>query len=63
MSTGIVIIGISRGLEGLHIRPKSLDKFNPIQTGGKGLWRPYQTLNLNNFYAVKAMTTKFTDFS
>ena len=37
---------------------------NPIQTwGGGGLWRPYQTLNLNNFKAVKAMTTKFSYFS
>ena len=35
---------------------------NPIQTGG-GLLRPYQTLKLNNFKAVKAMTTKFSDFS
>ena len=34
---------------------------NPIQT--EGLWRPYQTLKLNNFKALKAMTTKFTDFS
>ena len=38
---------------------------NPIQTGGGGgrLWRPYQTLKLNNFKAVRAMTTKFSDFS
>ena len=35
---------------------------NPIQTGG-GLLRPYQTLRLNNFKAVKAMTTKFSEFS
>ena len=28
-----------------------------------GLWRPYQNLKLNNFKAVKAMTTKFSDFS
>ena len=35
---------------------------NPIQTGG-GLLRPYQTLKLNNFKTVKAMTTKFSDFS
>ena len=30
---------------------------------GGGLWKPYQTLKLNNFKAVKAMTTKFSDFS
>ena len=36
---------------------------NPIQTGGGGLLRPYQTLKLNNFKVVKAMTTKFSDFS
>ena len=30
---------------------------------GGGLLRPYQTLKLNNFKAVKAMTTKFSDFS
>ena len=28
-----------------------------------GFWRPYQTLKLNNFKAVSAMTTKFSDFS
>ena len=42
--------------------------FNPIQIGvgeggGGGLLRPYKTLKLNNFKAVKAMTTKFSDFS
>ena len=36
--------------------------FNPIQTEGR-LWRPYQTLKLDNFKTVKAMTTKFSDFS
>ena len=35
--------------------------FNPIQTVG-GLLSPYQTLKLNNFKTVKAMTTKFGDF-
>ena len=34
-----------------------------FRPGGGGLWRPYQTLKLNNFKAVKAMTTKFSDFS
>ena len=36
--------------------------FNPIQTG-VGLLMPYQTLKLNNFKTVKAMTTEFSDFS
>ena len=42
-------------------------EINLIQTGGGGggggLWRPYQTLKLNNFITVKAITTKFSDFS
>ena len=43
-----------------------LFNFNPIQTGGGGgggLLRPYQNLKLNNFKAVKAMTTNFSDSS
>ena len=31
--------------------------------GGGGALEAYQTLKLNNFKAVKAMTTKFSDFS
>ena len=38
----------------------ALTLFRP---GGQGLWRPDQTLKLNNVNAVKAMTTKFSDFS
>ena len=30
---------------------------------GGGLLRPYQTLKLNNFKTVKAVTTKFREFS
>ena len=39
--------------------------FNPLQTGGGGggLLRTYKSLKLNNFKTVKAMTTKFRDFS
>ena len=44
------------------ISPLQDTNINPIQTGG-GLLRPYQTLKLNNFKTVKAMTTKFSDFS
>ena len=47
----------------LQIIKKAVSYFNPIQTGGGGLLRPYQTLKLNNFKTVKAMTTKFSDFS
>ena len=39
-----------------------LTLFRPGGGGGR-LWRPYQTLKLNNFKAVKTMTTKFSDFS
>ena len=31
--------------------------------GGGALLRPYKNLKLNNFETVKAMTTKFSDFS
>ena len=39
-----------------------LCNFNPVQTGG-WLLRPYKALELNNIKTVKAMTTKFSDFS
>ena len=42
----------------LHVGLSLLTLFRP-----GGLWRPYQTLKLNNFKAVKAMTTIFSDFS
>ena len=38
-------------------------KINKIINKGGGLLRPYKALKLNNFKTVKAMTTKFTDFS
>ena len=46
----------------LNSRKKKLTLFRP-GGGGGGLWRPYQNLKVNNFKAVKAMTTKFSDFS
>ena len=43
---------------------KTLTLFRPVGGGGGGgLLRPYKTLKLNNFKTVKAMTTKFSDFS
>ena len=40
-------------------------RLNPIQTGlgGGGLSEPAPTLKIRNFQTVKAMTTKFRDFS
>ena len=34
-----------------------------FRPGGGGLLKPYKTLKLNNFKTVRAMTTKFSDFS
>ena len=40
------------------------NRLNPIQTGGGGgLLEPAPTLKIRNFQTVKAMTTKFSDFS
>ena len=46
----------------VHVRKKFSFNLTLFRPGG-GLLRPYQTLKLNNFKAVKAMTTKFSDFS
>ena len=37
--------------------------FNPIQTGGGGLFEPLLRQNRDNSYTERAMTFKFSDFS
>ena len=58
---GVCISLYVRGLNESLGNKTPLTLFRP--GGGGGLWRPYQTLKLNNFKAVKAITTKFSDFS
>ena len=54
--------GISLSVLQLSGNPKT---FNPIQIGrgGEGLFKPAPTLKICNFPTVKAITTKFGDFS
>ena len=39
------------------------NSFNPIQTGGGGLFKPPLRQNRDNSYTERAMTFKFSDFS
>ena len=40
-----------------------MSHLTPIQTGGGGGLEPAPTLKIRNFQTIKAMTTKFGDFS
>ena len=47
-------------MEHLVTYQRKLTLFRP---GGEELLRPYKTLTFNNFKTLKAITTKFSDFS